>query len=191
MKTKQVATRSRVDKRDSPERPADADESHVVEEHSEVVKETYSENRAASHADEDVVAADEETVVYEPSTWDVARGWVRTLTIWVGLALLVVESVLAFRLAFLLGNANPGNGFVDFIYDVSGPLTEPFEGIASESSVGSGVFDPATLIAMIVYAVAAFLFAVLIWAVTAGPSPVGGRQITSRAHSRGTAETHH
>lgn len=148
----------------------------------------------ADETDHEVVAhATEESVVYSPGPWDLARGWVRTLTVWVALALVTVEAILAFRFGFLLGGANPGNGFVDFIYDISGPLVEPFEGIASTSASGDGVFDPATLTAMAVYLVGALLVMFLIWAVTAGPAPTSGRRIATSSHkyARENAHDHH
>jgi hypothetical protein len=74
------------------------------------------------------------------------------------MALVVVESILAFRLGFQLWGANPANNFVEFIYDLSGPLVEPFEGIAAIRDVeGDGFYEPATVIAMAVFAVAALL----------------------------------
>ena len=48
-------------------------------------------------------------------------------------ALAVVETLLVGRLAFLLAEANANNGFVNFIYDVSKPLAEPFQGIVANS----------------------------------------------------------
>ncbi len=108
----------------------------------------------------------------------------RTLAIWIALILAAVEAVLVFRLAFALGGANPANGFVDFIYDITGPLVSPFEGIARDRSVGGGgVFEPETLIAMVVYLVAAVLLMGLVWAVTAGPSPTGQRAVVTRTRS--------
>jgi hypothetical protein len=139
---------------------------------------------------ENTAVTDEETVVYAPNSWDLARGWVRTLTLWVALGLVIVETLLAFRFGFLLANANQNNGFVDFIYDTSDPLAEPFEGIASTSAVDGGVFDPATLIAMIVYAVAAVLVLLVIWASTAGPASTSGRRIASRSHWSAREDPH-
>lgn len=142
---------------------------------------------------EAVAHATEESVVYTPGPWDFARGWVRSLTVWVALALVTVEAILAFRFGFLLGGANPANGFVDVIYDISGPLVEPFVGIASTSASGDGVFDPATVTAMAVYLVGALLVMLLIWAVTAGPAPTSGRRIATSSHeyTRGNAHDHH
>jgi hypothetical protein len=67
----------------------------------------------------------------------------------------VIEVILLLRFFFLLLGANSANGFVAFIYNVSSPLVAPFYGIfgqlrkAGEQFVA--VFDPSTLIALIVY----------------------------------------
>ena len=119
--------------------------------------------------------------------WNIARGWVRMVGAWIMVVLAVVETILIFRLGFQMASANPNNGFVDFIYDVSGGLVGPFEGIARNRSVGDGgVFEPATVIAMAVYLVAAMLLVAMIWALTSAPSPAGERSVTTRSH-RGTS----
>lgn len=143
----------------------------------------YREN-ATDMADADSEV--EEVAQSRADTWEIARGWVRTIAIWVLVALVALEALLAFRLAFLLGGANPDNGFVDFIYDVSAPLVDPFEGIAGNSAMNGGVFEPAALIAMVVYLVVAVLIVAVIWAATAGPSPTGQRAVTSRTRHRAT-----
>ena len=112
-----------------------------------------------------------------------ARRWVRTLALWLALAGAIVETLLAFRLILRLVAANPGNGFVDFIYDVSGPLVEPFEGIARNRFVDGGVFEPATATAMAVYLVAALLLIGVLWAVTAAPA-AGERSAVTRSQRR-------
>ncbi len=72
----------------------------------------------------------------------------------------VLELLLAFRFIFKLLGANPGSGFVSFIYSLSGVFLLPFEGIfrsvATEGIEAKAVFEPATLIAMAVYALAAY-----------------------------------
>ena len=118
--------------------------------------------------------------------WNIARGWVRMVGAWIMVVLAVVETILIFRLGFQMASANPNNGFVDFIYDVTGGLVDPFEGIVRNRSVGGGgVLEPATLIAMVVYLVAAMLLVAMIWALTSAPSPAGERSVTTRTH-RGT-----
>jgi len=119
----------------------------------------------------------EEQVMHSPAGgWNLARGWVRSLSAAVMVALAVVETLLVFRTGFLLAEANSNNGFVNFIYDVSKPLASPFQGIIADS----GNLEFASPIAMLVYAVAALLVIAVLFAVTAGPSAVGERVVTSR-----------
>ena len=128
--------------------------------------------------DESVV---EEQVVHSSAGgWNLARGWVRSLGAVILVALAVVETVLVGRLAFLLAEANGNNGFVNFIYDVSKPLAEPFQGIVANS----GNLEYASPIAMVVYAVAALLLIAALFAITSGPSAAGEKVVTSRTDAR-------
>lgn len=68
----------------------------------------------------------------------------------------IIEFLLAFRFVFLVFGANPANGFVSWIYDMSQPLAAPFIGIfgsprLAEGAVVTGVFEVASLIAIVVY----------------------------------------
>lgn len=123
----------------------------------------------------------EEQVVHSPAGgWNLARGWVRSLGALIMVALAVVETLLVFRLGFLLADANANNGFVNFIYDVSKPLAAPFQGIIADS----GNLEFASPIAMVVYAVAALLLIAALFAITAGPSAAGEKVVTSRTQQR-------
>ena len=104
--------------------------------------------------------------------------------IFIGIALAGVEVILGFRLGFLLANANPNNGFVDFIYDISDPLTDPFQSIVSNRSVDGGVFEPASVIAMLVYLVAGALLIALVLAMANALAPHGDRVVSSRRRHR-------
>jgi len=131
--------------------------------------------------DESVV---EEQVVHSSAGgWNLARGWIRSLGAVIMVALAVVETLLLGRLAFLLAEANASNGFVNFIYDVSKPLAEPFQGIVSNS----GNLEYASAIAMVVYAVAALLLIAVLFAITSGPSAAGEKVVTSRTDARRTS----
>lgn len=72
----------------------------------------------------------------------------------------VIEVLFAFRLVFKLLGANPGSMFVSFIYTVSQAFMAPFSGIFRPSVTGGietqSVLEPATIIAMIVYALIAW-----------------------------------
>ncbi len=124
----------------------------------------------------------EEQVVHSPAGgWNLARGWVRSLGAVIMAALAIVETLLVFRLGFLLAEANSNNGFVNFIYDVSKPLASPFQGIVADS----GNLEFASPIAMIVYAAAALLLIAVLFAITAGPSAAGEKVVTSRTQQGG------
>jgi hypothetical protein len=78
----------------------------------------------------------------------------------------VLDVLLAFRFILQLLGANLSNGFVDFIYNLSAVFVTPFIGIFNQSlargAVTTSVFEPATLIAIIVYALVAWGIVVLI-----------------------------
>ncbi|HVE80925.1 MAG TPA: YggT family protein [Candidatus Dormibacteraeota bacterium] len=66
-------------------------------------------------------------------------------------------ALLTFRFIFRLLGANPGSGFVDFVYSLTNPFVAPFYGIfggdlVTEGAVTTAVLDSATLVAIAVYA---------------------------------------
>lgn len=68
----------------------------------------------------------------------------------------VIIALLALRIILLLMAANQGTAFVDFVYAVSGVFAAPFYGIFSyEPSYGKSVFEVSSLVAIVVYALAA------------------------------------
>lgn len=72
----------------------------------------------------------------------------------------VVEVFLALRLILKLFGASTASWFVQFIYDVTSVLILPFAGIFKTANVSeidnSSVLEPATLVAMLVYALLAW-----------------------------------
>jgi hypothetical protein len=70
-----------------------------------------------------------------------------------------IELLVGLRFILLLLGANPSTAFVSWIYGWSTPFVAPFAGIlgqpitAPSGTVVQGVFEPSTLIALIVYAV--------------------------------------
>ena len=87
-----------------------------------------------------------------------AGGWGAANIIYVLFGLL--EVLLGLRLIFKLLGANPGSGFVDAVYAWSEPFVSPFYGIFSAATTTgvetTAVFEPATLIAMLIYAIIAW-----------------------------------
>ncbi|HSX27748.1 MAG TPA: YggT family protein [Patescibacteria group bacterium] len=87
----------------------------------------------------------------------------------------LVEILLAFRFVFKVLGANPNSGFASLIYSLTDVFLKPFSGIfSSATSRGAettSVFDPAILIAMVVYALIGWGVAKLIDVVTVGKTP--------------------
>ena len=72
----------------------------------------------------------------------------------------ILEVLLAFRLIFKLAGASHGSFFVNAIYSLTGIFIMPFSGIFRQA-VATGVettaiLEPATVVAIIVYAVLAW-----------------------------------
>jgi len=77
-----------------------------------------------------------------------------------GAVFCIIEIVLAFRLVFKLLGANAANGFVHGIYFITQFLVGLFEGIFSKVATGAdgaAVFEPATLIAIIIVGLIAWI----------------------------------
>lgn len=78
----------------------------------------------------------------------------------------LLEILLAFRFIFKLTGASTSSVFVSFIYDLTRIFILPFEGIFRRGSAqvleGTSVFEPATLVAILVYAVLAWIVVKLI-----------------------------
>ena len=72
----------------------------------------------------------------------------------------LIEILLAFRLVFKITGANPVSGFVSFIYALTQIFILPFIGIfrpaTTQGVETTAIFEPATLVAMVVYAVLAW-----------------------------------
>ncbi len=71
-----------------------------------------------------------------------------------------IEVLLTFRLVLKLMGAGISSGFVSFIYGLTGLFILPFEGIfqrsVSQGIETTAVLEPATIVAMVVYALLAW-----------------------------------
>jgi uncharacterized protein YggT (Ycf19 family) len=95
----------------------------------------------------------------------------------------VVIALIAIRFVLLLLGANPNAGFTDFVYDVTGPLVAPFEGIFGAPDIESGVFDPASLVAIVVYSLIAWVVAKVI-GISLGETRTGVRSNSRSVDTR-------
>lgn len=88
----------------------------------------------------------------------IARFLAAMINFFVGLA----EIFLGLRVLLRLFAANPTNGFVQFIYDSSGALLQPFRGIFPTADISpGGVVDFSALFAMLVYGLIGMAFLAL------------------------------
>ena len=85
----------------------------------------------------------------------------------------VVEGFLGLRFVLKLFGANANNGFVNWVYEMSGALLEPFRGIfPARVFENQYVLEFSTLFAMLMYALLALLIIALINAITTPDEPV-------------------
>ncbi|NLM10913.1 MAG: YggT family protein [Clostridiaceae bacterium] len=79
----------------------------------------------------------------------------------------VIETLLGLRFLFMLLGANPRSGFTAFLYAITGIFIAPFSGIFNPVSTTGlatrSVFDPATIIAMAIYALVGWGIVKLLW----------------------------
>ncbi|MGI8562198.1 MAG: YggT family protein [Candidatus Dormibacter sp.] len=86
----------------------------------------------------------------------------------------VIDVLIGLRFLLKLLAASTQSAFVDFIYGITAPLVGAFRGIFGDSSQGSYVFEPSSLVAIVVYALIAWGIVALIRIVTA---PRGSRPL--------------
>ncbi len=93
----------------------------------------------------------------------------------------LVSAILAFRFIFKLLGANSENVFVRGIYAVTQPVVGIFEGIFSPTAIdgaeGTAVFEPETLIAMVV-------IALIVWAVLKLTKPRSGNRFEKNEYMK-------
>lgn len=71
--------------------------------------------------------------------------------------------LLLLRVLLLLFGANPSNEFAQFIYNLSQPFVAPFDNLFGTPELGKQVLDINSLVAIVAYAILAWLLGRLIW----------------------------
>ena len=75
----------------------------------------------------------------------------------------IIEALLAIRIVLSLLGANQGNGFAQLIYGVTAPMVAPFFGLFGYTfQSGIARFEIETVVAMVVYALVAWVIAKII-----------------------------
>jgi uncharacterized protein YggT (Ycf19 family) len=102
------------------------------------------------------------TVTADP--YDTRRDAAAKVSGLISLVFGVIVALVAIRFVLLLLGANPNAGFSSLIYGITNPLVAPFNGIFGGADLGAGaVLDPASLVAIVVYALAGWLLSRLVW----------------------------
>jgi YggT family protein len=102
-----------------------------------------------------------EALAYDPYEGRrVAANRLTQLVYWVfGL----VEGLIIIRLILKALGANPSAGFSQFIYGITAPLIAPFVGLFNNPTYQNSVLELSSIVALIVYALLAWLLAKLVW----------------------------
>ena len=82
-----------------------------------------------------------------------------------------IEILIGLRILFKLLAANSGNGFVNFIYNLSGVFVNPFQGMVNDVSSGSSILEINSLIAMLIFALLAWGIMKLVWLILSVTEP--------------------
>jgi uncharacterized protein YggT (Ycf19 family) len=75
----------------------------------------------------------------------------------------LIEGLIAIRLILKALGANPSAGFSEFIYGITAPLVWPFVGLFNNPAYGNSVLELSSIVALVVYALLAWLLAKLVW----------------------------
>ncbi len=75
----------------------------------------------------------------------------------------VLEGLIGLRVILRLFAANPGNPFARFVYEVTSIFLWPFRTLTASPSAGNRVLEIPSLIAMLVFALLAWVIVQLIW----------------------------
>jgi hypothetical protein len=128
-------------------------ETHVVQDH--VVTEVEP---AVVYADEPVY---QERIVQDVGSEE--RQVLNKATQFIWLIGGLVEGLIAMRVFLKLIAANPNSTFANLVYGLTDLLLWPFVGLTATPTANGMVLEIPSLIAMVVYAVAFYVFVKLLW----------------------------
>ena len=95
----------------------------------------------------------------------------------------LLEGLLGIRFVLGLLGANPAAGFAQFIHGVTGPFIAPFVGLFGQPRFQGSVFEFNSLVAIVVYALIAWVLVKLVW-MTMADSRRGVRSTSSQIDTR-------
>lgn len=83
-----------------------------------------------------------------------------------------IEAFIGLRVFLKLIAANPGNAFVNFVYDISGVFVNPFLGIVNDLQSGNSILEINSLIAMLIYLLLGYAVLRIIWLLLRVTAPI-------------------
>ena len=95
----------------------------------------------------------------------------------------ILEGLLGIRFVLGLLGANPAAGFAQFIYSITRPVPRPVRGAVRQPRFEGSVFDVSVLVAILVYALIAWVLVKIVWLVM-GDSRRGVRTTSSQLDTR-------
>ena len=63
----------------------------------------------------------------------------------------LIDTLIAIRFLLKMFGANTGSAFVSFMYALTDPLVAPFHGIFNTAAAGRSVFEPESIVAILIY----------------------------------------
>ena len=91
----------------------------------------------------------------------------------------LLEAAFALRVFLKLIAANPDSPFASFLYGVTGVFLAPFAGLTGTPASGGMVLEISTVIAMVVYAVLAWVIERVVWVIFFRPRSAVNTQTTT------------
>ncbi|HVU09702.1 MAG TPA: YggT family protein [Phototrophicaceae bacterium] len=119
----------------------------VVRREPPVVEEEYVER--------DPVVQAQRQVIEDPSA--TGRVLVARIAGLIWLLFGALDLLIFVRIILKMIAANPGSGFAQIVYDVSGVFLLPFSNLVASPVIGTGVFEISSMIAIVVYALIAWV----------------------------------
>jgi len=119
--------------------------------------EKFEETRVHSHGDTKHV----ERVVVDKTAEATRTAYRVSSFIWLMFG--IVTSLIGLRVFLKLIGANPGNFFAQFVYSLTDVFLWPFFGLTGNPSANGMVLEIPSIIAMVVYAIIAWVIAKLAW----------------------------
>lgn len=77
----------------------------------------------------------------------------------------ILEGLIGLRVLLKLMAANPNAGFAEFVYGITTPFLVPFFGLTATPAANGSVLEIPSLIAMLVYALLAWVLVRTLWVV--------------------------